>query len=83
MNTPVKIKGYLIKNLNNLDQQVTNELLTEMESSEEKLYQNAYLVSLFSIIYNLLENAMSMLFGFKDQTLALFGFGVDSFIEVI
>ena len=53
------------------------------ESSEEKLYKKAYLLSLFTIVYNLAEGLISMLFGYEDQTLALFGFGVDSFIEVM
>lgn len=54
-----------------------------METSEEKLYKKAWLLSLFTIGYNLLEGVISMFFGFEDETLALFGFGVDSFIEVM
>ena len=52
-------------------------------SLEEKLYRKAYLLSLFTIVYNLAEGAISMLLGYEDETLALFGFGVDSFIEVM
>jgi divalent metal cation (Fe/Co/Zn/Cd) transporter len=54
-----------------------------MEIPEEKLYQKAYLLSLFTIIYNLAEGIVSMILGYEDETLALFGFGVDSFIEVM
>ena len=54
-----------------------------MEASEEKLYQKAYLLSLFTIIYNLVEGIVSIILGYEDETLALFGFGVDSFIEVM
>jgi divalent metal cation (Fe/Co/Zn/Cd) transporter len=54
-----------------------------LEASEEKLYQKAYLLSLFTIIYNLVEGIVSMILGYEDETLALFGFGVDSFIEVM
>ncbi|HCY39984.1 MAG TPA: hypothetical protein DHV48_01265 [Prolixibacteraceae bacterium] len=54
-----------------------------MEYSEEKLYKKAYLLSLFTIFYNLIEGVVSMLLGYEDETLALFGFGVDSFIEVM
>ena len=54
-----------------------------MEASEEKLNQKAYLLSLFTIIYNLVEGIVSMILGYEDETLALFGFGVDSFIEVM
>jgi divalent metal cation (Fe/Co/Zn/Cd) transporter len=54
-----------------------------LEATEEKLYQKAYLLSLFTIIYNLVEGIVSMILGYEDETLALFGFGVDSFIEVM
>jgi divalent metal cation (Fe/Co/Zn/Cd) transporter len=54
-----------------------------MEATEEKLYQKAYLLSLFTIYYNLVEGIVSMLLGYEDETLTLFGFGVDSFIEVM
>ena len=52
-------------------------------NTEEKLLQRAFLLSLFTIVYNIVEGVVSMLFGYQDETLALFGFGVDSFIEVI
>jgi len=35
-----------------------------------------------TIAYNLLEGLVSMHFGWADDSVALFGFGVDSFIEV-
>lgn len=54
-----------------------------MEQTERKLYKTAYLLSLFTIVYNLLEGFISMLLGYQDETLTLFGFGVDSFIEVM
>jgi len=54
-----------------------------MDITEEKLYQKAYLLSLFTIFYNLAEGIISMLLGYEDETLTLFGFGVDSFIEVM
>jgi Predicted Co/Zn/Cd cation transporters len=47
------------------------------------LYKNAYHLSLFTIFYNIVEGLVSMILGFKDDTLTLFGFGVDSFIEVM
>jgi divalent metal cation (Fe/Co/Zn/Cd) transporter len=46
-------------------------------------YKSAFYLSLFTIIYNLIEGIVSTVFGFKDETLALFGFGIDSFIEVL
>ncbi|MHB8122343.1 MAG: cation transporter [Desulfuromonadaceae bacterium] len=50
---------------------------------KEKLYARANSLALFTIIYNLVEGGASVWFGAADETLALFGFGVDSFIEVI
>ena len=40
-------------------------------------------LSVFTIVYNVVEGLVSIWLGFRDETLALFGFGVDSFIEVI
>ena len=50
---------------------------------EQKLYKKAYLLSLFTIFYNIIEGVASMIMGYQDETLTLFGFRVDSFIEVI
>jgi divalent metal cation (Fe/Co/Zn/Cd) transporter len=50
---------------------------------QEKLYLRANYLALFTIIYNLVEGGVSVWLGAVDETLALFGFGVDSFIEVI
>jgi divalent metal cation (Fe/Co/Zn/Cd) transporter len=49
----------------------------------KKLYTQVLFLSLFTIGYNVLEGFVSMFFGYKDETLSLFGFGIDSFIEVI
>ncbi|MDP4238904.1 MAG: cation transporter [Bacteroidota bacterium] len=54
-----------------------------METKERKLYKQAYRLSLFTIFYNIIEGVVSMLMGYEDETLTLFGFGVDSFIEVM
>lgn len=50
---------------------------------EAKLYKKAYQLSLFTIFYNIVEGVVSMILGYEDETLTLFGFGVDSFIEVM
>lgn len=50
---------------------------------EIKLYRRAYQLSLFTIFYNVVEGIVSMIMGYHDETLTLFGFGVDSFIEVM
>jgi len=47
------------------------------------LYKNAFYLSLITIIYNIAEGLASMLLGYMDETLTLFGFGADSFIEVM
>ena len=47
------------------------------------LYRKAWQLSLFTIIYNVIEGFVSMILGYADETLTLFGFGVDSFIEVL
>jgi len=54
-----------------------------MEIKVNRLYKKAYQLSLFTIFYNLIEGILSMILGYKDETLTLFGFGVDSFIEVM
>jgi divalent metal cation (Fe/Co/Zn/Cd) transporter len=54
-----------------------------MINPEQKLYDKAFHLSLFTIFYNILEGVISMILGFKDETLSLFGFGADSFIEVM
>jgi divalent metal cation (Fe/Co/Zn/Cd) transporter len=48
-----------------------------------KLYKTAYQLSLFTIFYNVVEGLLSIIMGYKDEILTLFGFGADSFIEVI
>ena len=55
----------------------------EMNNTETKLYNTAFLLSLFTIFYNILEGVISLILGIKDDTLSLSGFGADSFIEVL
>jgi len=50
---------------------------------QTRLFRIALFLSLFTIAANILEGVVSMGLGAQDETLALFGFGVDSFIEVI
>jgi divalent metal cation (Fe/Co/Zn/Cd) transporter len=54
-----------------------------MTENNIKLYKQAYYLALVTIFYNILEGAVSVFLGYQDDTLTLFGFGVDSFIEVI
>ncbi|MCT8341267.1 cation transporter [Flavobacteriaceae bacterium TK19130] len=48
-----------------------------------KLYNTALGLAIFTIAYNLIEGLISTYLGYEDESLALFGFGSDSFIEVI
>lgn len=50
---------------------------------ERNQYKVALWLAFFTIFYNIIEGLVSMWFGAQDETLALFGFGVDSFIEVM
>ena len=49
----------------------------------EKLLRWAYALALITIFYNIIEGLVSVYFGLEDETMALFGFGLDSFVEVI
>jgi len=54
-----------------------------MEEKEQIFYRRAFWLSLFTIFYNIIEGVVSMALGYADETLSLFGFGADSFIEVL
>jgi divalent metal cation (Fe/Co/Zn/Cd) transporter len=59
----------------------TNIALHHPES--ERLFKNGFRLALFTILYNIAEGFISLYFGYKDESLTLFGFGADSFIEVL
>lgn len=54
-----------------------------MDQVSVRLYNKAFGLSLFTILYNVAEGVISIIFGYSDEALALFGFGADSIIEVI
>lgn len=55
-----------------------------MRNTEKKrLYNLALGLAIFTIGYNLIEGLISTYLGFEGESLALFGFGSDSFVEVI
>lgn len=56
---------------------------TLTRSSLDKYWSYALWLAFFTIFYNLAEGLISIFFGISDETLTLFGFGVDSFIEVM
>lgn len=49
----------------------------------KRLYKIAFGLAIFTIVYNIAEGLISTYLGYQDESLALFGFGSDSFIEVI
>ncbi|GAM09467.1 hypothetical protein OR1_01746 [Geobacter sp. OR-1] len=49
----------------------------------QHLYRTAALLALITIFYNIAEGVISVWFGAEDETISLFGFGLDSFVEVI
>lgn len=51
--------------------------------THKKLYKQAFGLAIFTIVYNVIEGVLSAYFGIKDETLTLFGFGMDSFVETI
>ena len=46
------------------------------------LYKLASALALITIFYNIGEGLVSVFFGLEDESFALFGFGLDSFVEV-
>ena len=58
-------------------------MTTLSQTSTDKHWQYALWLALFTVFYNFAEGLISVYFGFEDETLTLFGFGVDSFIEVL
>jgi len=58
-------------------------MATLTQSTTHRYWNYALWLALFTIFYNLAEGLISVFFGFSDEALTLFGFGVDSFIEVM
>ena len=53
------------------------------DGEEKKWFQLVMALAIFTILYNLIEGLIATWFGYQDETLALVGFGMDSFIEMI
>lgn len=58
-------------------------MTTLAQTDANRYWTYALWLALFTIFYNLAEGLISVYFGFSDEALTLFGFGVDSFIEVM
>lgn len=52
-------------------------------SDTRKLYAWASTLALITIFYNIAEGLASVFFGLEDESMSLFGFGLDSFVEVV
>ncbi len=53
------------------------------KTSQSSYWQYALWLAIFTVLYNIAEGLVSIFFGVSDEALTLFGFGVDSFIEVM
>lgn len=58
-------------------------LISTEHLNRAQLIRLAYGLAIFTVAYNLAEGFVSMYFGIADETLALAGFGADSFIECV
>jgi divalent metal cation (Fe/Co/Zn/Cd) transporter len=54
-----------------------------MHDDIARYYRYALWLGIFTVLYNLGEGLVSIFFGLQDDTLTLFGFGIDSFIECL
>ena len=53
------------------------------KTSQINYWKFALWLAIFTVFYNIAEGLISIFFGISDEALTLFGFGVDSFIEVM
>ncbi len=53
------------------------------KDEQARYFRYAFWLGVFTVAYNLVEGVVSIAFGLHDETLTLFGFGVDSFIECL
>ncbi len=51
------------------------------DKKSEALHKKALLLSYFTVAYNLVEGVVSLIFGYLAGSIALVGFGLDSFVE--
>src|SRR5258706_9790346 len=72
------MKNPLIRSIKEVEMAVLTDA-----SKQRHYYQYALWLAFFTIFYNTLEGLVSVYLGAHDEALTLFGFGIDSFIEVI
>lgn len=61
----------------------TNLKILSLMTQKSKLIRTALILAIITIAYNIIEGLVSIYYGMEDETLALLGFGIDSFVEVI
>lgn len=49
----------------------------------DRLYNWGLALAIITVIYNIAEGLVATYFGIQDETLTLFGFGLDSFVETV
>lgn len=54
-----------------------------IQQKEKQQFRLAFGLAVFTIVYNLIEGFVATGLGYVDESLTLFGFGTDSFIEMI
>jgi divalent metal cation (Fe/Co/Zn/Cd) transporter len=57
--------------------------ISQSLNQRKPFYKWASALALVTIFYNLIEGCVSVFFGLQDGTVALFGFGLDSYVEVV
>lgn len=60
-----------------------SEVVLEAQDERRRWLRIVAILAFITISYNLIEGLVSIFFGADDESLSLFGFGVDSFVEVI
>ncbi len=58
-------------------------MVTLAQKNQSIYWQFALWLAIFTVFYNIAEGLISIFFGISDEALTLFGFGADSFIEVM
>src|SRR5574343_1865834 len=56
---------------------------TTLDNNSRQFFKIAFGLSVFTIIYNIAEGLISTFLGYTDESLTLFGFGADSFLETV
>ena len=54
-----------------------------MDKVQVRLFQTGIVLSVATILFNIIEGIVSIYYGYNDKALTLFGFGFDSIIEAV